>query len=249
MDLARDDSFAEAQLYALVDVAAAAAGAHRLDDVLELAAIGGASLSIGRWEEGFIVTLINVGDLGAGEQRFPTNKRYPLSQFPTTERVLPRGGMMVSAVDDPASDPAQRELLRSLGKQTSLTVPIIFEGSTCGDGAAARAVSVEAMRRLKVASGVELSISCGISAGGPELTRPVALLRAADSAQYQAKSETAGIPAKPASGDPAGATPSLDGARAFRGGAAARQELAAELLSLVSQGNGSTPQQLRRPAR
>ncbi len=38
MDAAHVDSFAEAQLYALVEVAAGAAGAHRLDDVLELAA-------------------------------------------------------------------------------------------------------------------------------------------------------------------------------------------------------------------
>jgi diguanylate cyclase (GGDEF)-like protein len=139
MDASRGTDLVEAQLYALVDVAAAAAAAHRLEDVLELAAerslaaIGGASLSIGRWESGWIVTLVNVGQLGPGEDRFPTDERYPLADFPTTEQVLASGGMMVAAVDDPDSDPAHRELLRSLEKESSLTVPIVFEGKTWGE--------------------------------------------------------------------------------------------------------------------
>jgi diguanylate cyclase (GGDEF)-like protein len=122
-----------------VEVAGAAAAAHRLEDVLELAAersleaIGGASLSIGRWEEGSIVTLVNVGRLGPGEERLPRDERYPLDQYPTTLRVLSSGGMMVAAVDDPESDPAQRDLLRRLEKESSVTVPIVIEGVTWGE--------------------------------------------------------------------------------------------------------------------
>jgi diguanylate cyclase (GGDEF)-like protein len=133
------ESLAEAQLYALVDVSAAAAAAHRLEDVLELAAeraleaIGCASVSLGRWEAGWIVTLCNVGQLGPGEERFPTEERYPLTEYPTTAEVLKSGGMMVAAVDDPHTDAAHRELLRSLEKETSLTVPIVFEGATWGE--------------------------------------------------------------------------------------------------------------------
>jgi diguanylate cyclase (GGDEF)-like protein len=139
MDPLRGESLAEAQLYALVDVAAAAAAAHRLDDVLELAAerslaaSGAASLSIGRWESGWIVTLVNVGRLGPGEERFPRDERYPLADYPTTAEVLASGGMMVAAVDDPGTDPAHRELLRGLDKESSLTVPIVFEGTTWGE--------------------------------------------------------------------------------------------------------------------
>ncbi len=63
-------NLAEAQLRALIDVAAVAAGANRLEEVLELAAeralaaVGGASLSISRWdaETGILRTLVNVGD-------------------------------------------------------------------------------------------------------------------------------------------------------------------------------------------
>ena len=132
-------SLLEAQLYALVEVSAEAAGAHRLEDVLEvaaeraLAAIGGCSLSISRWEAGEVITLINVGELGPGEQRFPPDERYPLSQFPKTLRVLTGGGVLVSGVDDPSSDSAHRALLGALGKETSLTVPIVYEGETWGE--------------------------------------------------------------------------------------------------------------------
>jgi diguanylate cyclase (GGDEF)-like protein len=120
-------------------VARAAAAAHRLEDVLELAAeraleaTGAASLSIGRWEEGFIVTLVNVGRLGPGEERVPRDERYPLEQYPTTLHVLSNGGVMVAAVDDPQTDDAHRELLRRLEKESSLTVPIVNEGATWGE--------------------------------------------------------------------------------------------------------------------
>jgi diguanylate cyclase (GGDEF)-like protein len=122
-----------------VDVARAAAAAHRLEEVLELAAersleaIGAASLSIGRWEEGWIVTLVNVGRLGPGEERFPRDERYPLDQYPTTAAILASGGTMVAAVDDPATDAAHRDLLRRLEKESSLTVPIVIDGETWGE--------------------------------------------------------------------------------------------------------------------
>jgi diguanylate cyclase (GGDEF)-like protein len=132
-------SLAETQLYALVDVAAAAGAAHRLEDVLELAAeraleaLGCASLSIGRWEAGWIVTLVNVGRLGPGEERLPADERYPLDQFPTTARVLSGAGMMVASVDDPDTDQAHRDLLRRLQKESSVTVPVVIEGTTWGE--------------------------------------------------------------------------------------------------------------------
>jgi diguanylate cyclase (GGDEF)-like protein len=120
-------------------VAAAAGAAHRLEDVLELAAeraldaLGCASLSMSRWEGGEVVTLVNVGRLGPGEERLPSDERYPLGEFPTTARVLSSGGTMVASVDDPDTDPAQRELLRRLEKESSVSVPIVIEGTTWGE--------------------------------------------------------------------------------------------------------------------
>jgi diguanylate cyclase (GGDEF)-like protein len=120
-------------------VASAAGAAHRLEDVLELAAeralqaLDCASLSISRWEAGWIVTLVNVGRLGPGEERFPTDERYSLEDFPATAGVLAGGGMVVAAVDDEATDPAHRELLRRLEKESALTVPVVIEGTNWGE--------------------------------------------------------------------------------------------------------------------
>src|SRR5918995_1288000 len=89
----------DAEREALTRVAAAAAGAHRLDDVLELVAeearraIGAASLAVSRWdrERDALVTLINVGELGPGEVRFPEEELYPLAVNPLVKRMLNQG--------------------------------------------------------------------------------------------------------------------------------------------------------------
>ena len=79
------------------------------------------------------MTLVNVGRLGPGEERLPRDERYPLSEYPSTARVLSKGGMLVASVDDPNTDPAQRDLLRRLEKESSVTVPVVIEGTTWGE--------------------------------------------------------------------------------------------------------------------
>ena len=98
-------NFAEAQLRALIDVAAVAAGAHRLEDVLELAAersleaLGGASLAISRLdtEAGVVRTLVNVGELGPGEERFPEDETYLMDDFPSMAAAMREGGSSMGA--------------------------------------------------------------------------------------------------------------------------------------------------------
>jgi diguanylate cyclase (GGDEF)-like protein len=134
-------NFADAQLRALIDVAAAAAGAHRLEEVLELAAersleaIGGASLAISRWdvEAGLVRTLVNVGELGPGEERFPEDETYSVDDYPSMGRAMREGKSSLAAIDDPNSDPAHRELLKRLGKESSLCVPMMIQGETWGE--------------------------------------------------------------------------------------------------------------------
>src|SRR4051812_34837106 len=71
---------------ALMRVAAAAAGAHDLEEVVEVAAeealraVGAASLTVERWdrERNVLRTLINVGRLGPGQERFPEDEVYPV---------------------------------------------------------------------------------------------------------------------------------------------------------------------------
>jgi len=134
-------NLADAQLRALIDVAAVAAGAHRLEEVLELAAersldaLGGSSLAISRWDmdSGVMRTLVNVGELAPGEERFPENETYSVEEYPAVVTVMREGGSSLAAVDDPESDPAQRELLRRLGKESSLSVPMMLRGQPWGE--------------------------------------------------------------------------------------------------------------------
>jgi diguanylate cyclase (GGDEF)-like protein len=134
-------NLADAQLRALIDVAAVAAGAHRLEEVLELAAersleaIGGSSLAISRWdmEAGIVRTLVNVGELGPGEERFPKNETYSVEDYPSMGLAMREGKSSLDAIDDPNSDPAQRELLKRLGKESSLSVPMMIQGETWGE--------------------------------------------------------------------------------------------------------------------
>ena len=134
-------NFADAQLRALIDVAAVAAGAFRLEEVLELSAeraleaLGASSLAISRWEkdEGLVRTLVNVGELGPGEERFPKDETYSVDDYPSMGLAMREGGGSLGAIDDPDSDPAQRRLLRRLGKESSLSVPMMLHGEPWGE--------------------------------------------------------------------------------------------------------------------
>ncbi|MET0615477.1 MAG: sensor domain-containing diguanylate cyclase [Thermoleophilaceae bacterium] len=134
-------NLAEAQLRALIDVAAVAAGAHRLEAVLELAAerslaaVGGASLSISRWdaENRILRTLVNVGDLADWEERFPAHEVYSVEDYPGLQRLMSGAEYAIASIDDPGTDPSQRELLRTMGKESSLAVKMILEGQPWGE--------------------------------------------------------------------------------------------------------------------
>ena len=134
-------NFAEAQLRALIDVAAAAAGAHRLEEVLELAgeraleAVGAASLSISRWyeDEGILRTIVNVGDVSPLEERFPKDETYSVEDYPTLTRLMGGAEFSAAAVDDPTTSKPLRDLLAKLGKEACLSVSMILEGKAWGE--------------------------------------------------------------------------------------------------------------------
>jgi diguanylate cyclase (GGDEF)-like protein len=137
----QNGNLADAQLRALIDVAAVAAGASRLEEVLELAAerslevLGAASLSISRWdaEAGILRTLVNVGALSPLEERFPDHEIYSVEDYPSLRRLMGEGDFSIGAVDDPGTEPSQRELLTRLGKESSLSVQMILEGKPWGE--------------------------------------------------------------------------------------------------------------------
>ena len=135
------------ELRALLGLAAAVAAAHSLDDVIETAAeearaaLGARSLSIGRLEleSQALRVLINVGDLAPGEERRPTDEVYALADYPRLGQMLERMEPHRTNADDPDGDPAERELLRSLGKSSEVAVPIVFADRMWGELYATRA--------------------------------------------------------------------------------------------------------------
>jgi diguanylate cyclase (GGDEF)-like protein len=135
--LAQDGSEREA----LLRVAAAAAGAHDLEEVLEVAAeearaaIGAASLSVSRWErdQRVLRTVINVGELGPDEERYPAAEIHPLAEDPNAERLIVEGRAYFNSVDSPELDEVSARRLMRLGKESEVGVPILVEGESWGE--------------------------------------------------------------------------------------------------------------------
>ncbi len=122
-------------------MAAAAAGTHDLEEVLEVAAeearaaLNAASLSVSRWERetGVLRTIINVGALGPGEARYPDEEIYLLGEDRAGDRLLREGVAYFNAVDDTGVDPWNAARLRRLGKESEVGVPIMVEGDAWGE--------------------------------------------------------------------------------------------------------------------
>lgn len=131
----------EAELRALVSVSIAVSGAHSFAEVLEVAAegtmraVGAASASISRWERDHarIRTLVNVGQLGPDEERWPKEELYLIADFPVTGRVFHDPEPQVAYLADETLSDEERELLESLRKGSSLSVPIVSRGTVWGE--------------------------------------------------------------------------------------------------------------------
>ncbi|MBA2239805.1 MAG: sensor domain-containing diguanylate cyclase, partial [Solirubrobacterales bacterium] len=134
---------------ALLRVATAASGASSLDDVIEETseearrAVGAASLSVSRFEkrDRQLHTLINVGELGPGEQRHPVDEAYSADDYPLVAAMLETACPYFNTLDDPYCDPMARQLLEQFGKGSDLGVPVRVEGSTWGEIWATKAVN------------------------------------------------------------------------------------------------------------
>ncbi len=159
-------------LRAVLKVSQAVLGAHRFNDALEViaeqtrAALGAASFSISRWERerGVLRTMINVGELGPGEQRWPTDEEYPLADYRDVAELLAQGRPYITTLDDDHIDPAVESLLRRLNKYSELAVPVMYEGAMWGElwatGADRRRFGPDDVRLLQaIAAQISVAIS------------------------------------------------------------------------------------------
>jgi diguanylate cyclase (GGDEF)-like protein len=94
---------------------------------------------------------------------------------------MSRGEPHVTGVDDPATDRAERELLRSLGKVSGLAVPIVFAGAMWGELYATRVAGQDAFTDREVRFLRTISGQVGAAIGRAELFTGMADLAFKDS--------------------------------------------------------------------
>jgi PAS domain S-box-containing protein len=126
------------ELTTLLDASAALSSSLELKDVLVALAehvmhvVKGAGCVLLRWDQATnrVVTLVNRFEdperVGTGEESFD------LHDYPLTAQVLERRKLAVVAVDDPNADPAKVALLKQMGAQTLLMLPLVARDQVVG---------------------------------------------------------------------------------------------------------------------
>src|SRR5262249_11368625 len=129
-------------LRAVVRVGQAVLGAQHFDDALEviaeqtLTALGAASFSISRWDRqrGVLRTLINVGELGPGEERWPRDEEHSLADDKFVTGLLQHRRPYVNSIDNVEEGAAGGvSLLRRLKKESELAVPVMYGPGVWGE--------------------------------------------------------------------------------------------------------------------
>jgi diguanylate cyclase (GGDEF)-like protein len=141
----------ETRIRSLAEMARALGRSEALFRLLEIAAeeargtLAAASVSVSRLEPGTstVRTLINVGDLGPTEERWPDNEIYDMEDFANLARLTEEQRPWRASVDDPTCDLRERGLLVELGKHSAIGSPIIVDGQMWGEFYATRFADAE----------------------------------------------------------------------------------------------------------
>jgi diguanylate cyclase (GGDEF)-like protein len=112
-------------LFQLVEIAA--------EEVLS--ALDAASTTISRIDSDTDVlrTIINAGDLGPEEDRWPTDEVYAIRDIDSLAQVVEDRITWTTHLGEPDGDPFELELLRSLGKGAALGAPLVVDGQMWGE--------------------------------------------------------------------------------------------------------------------
>lgn len=136
----------QTRIRSLASVARALGRSEALNDLLEIAAeearnaLAAATVSVSRLVPGTlrVRTIINVGDLGPHETRWPEDETYHIEEFDGLRIVLDSLDTWSYSLDDPAIPDSERDLLLELGKGSSLGAPLIVDGRLWGEFYATR---------------------------------------------------------------------------------------------------------------
>lgn len=136
----------ELAIRSLATMAHALGRSEDLSRLLEIAAeeardaLHSASVSISRVEPGTVTvrTIINAGELGPNEVRWPDNEVYAVRDGVNLGRVLDDLITWTADVEDPDCDSYEMELLQGLGKGSALGAPIVVDGKLWGEFYATR---------------------------------------------------------------------------------------------------------------
>jgi diguanylate cyclase (GGDEF)-like protein len=131
----------ETRIRSLAAMARALGTSQHLRRALDVAAeeactaLQASSVSLSRLEPGTLIvrTIVNAGDLGPNEVRWPEDETYALEDFSNLVQVVDDLQTWTASVDDPAADANERALLVRLGKSASLGAPIVVDGRLWGE--------------------------------------------------------------------------------------------------------------------
>jgi diguanylate cyclase (GGDEF)-like protein len=137
-----------ARLRSLASVARALGRSEALNDLLEVAAeeartaLSAATVSVSRLVPGTLMvrTIINVGDLGPQETRWPEDETYFIDEFDGLRIVLDSLETWSYSLQDASIPESERRLLLDLGKGSSLGAPLVVDGRLWGEFYATRHV-------------------------------------------------------------------------------------------------------------
>jgi diguanylate cyclase (GGDEF)-like protein len=136
------------RINSLAAMARALGHSQPLAALLEIAAqearvaIQAATVSISALEPGagILRTIINVGDLGPDEVRWPGDEIYSIQPGSNLGLVIDELQTWTASIRDPQCPDFERDLLVGLGKGSSLGAPIIVDGQLWGELYATRQV-------------------------------------------------------------------------------------------------------------
>jgi diguanylate cyclase (GGDEF)-like protein len=136
----------ETRIRSLAVMARALGRSEALFRLLEIAAeearvaMRAASISVSRLIPGTlnVRTIVNVGDLGPGEVRWPENETYTIEEFDGLKLVVDELQCWNWRIEDPSCPASERDLLLELDKGSSLGAPLVVDGRLWGEFYATR---------------------------------------------------------------------------------------------------------------